>query len=230
MALSGFILAGFVFVHMLGNLNMFRGPDAMNAYAHFLQTLPLHLLWVNRIVLLGAVFIHVWMAILLTLENRHAHPTNYAINARKKVGASLASKTMGISGSIILLFIFFHIADFTLRIIFPQYQTDQFYTQLNGHSVFNVYAMVIASFSKTWITLFYIIAMAFLCLHLSHGVTSMFQTMGLRNSKWKNRIDSFAIGYGWVVFLGFISVPLCVLLSKLNFLTIFPVSTLLNNF
>jgi len=229
MAFSGLILVGFVFVHMLGNLNMFVGADSMNTYAHFLQNLPFHLLWINRFALLGATFIHVWMAILLTLENRRAHPTNYAVKTR--MGSTLASKTMGVSGSIILIFIFFHIADFTLRIIFPEYQSDYFYTQLNGVTVYNVYAMIIASFSKVWVSLFYIIAMAFLCMHLSHGVSSMFQTVGLRNSKWKNRIDSFALAYGWIIFLGFISVPVCVLLSKFKIIHVFPnLSVLLTNF
>lgn len=229
MAFSGLILVGFVFVHMLGNLSMFAGADSMNRYAHLLQNLPFHLLWVNRAVLLGATFIHVWMAILLTLENRRAHPTNYAVKTR--MGSTLASKTMGVSGSIILIFIFFHIGDFTLRAIFPEYKSEQFYTQLDGVTVYNVYLMVIASFSKIWVSLFYIIAMAFLCMHLSHGVSSMFQTVGLRNSKWKNRIDSFAITYGWVIFLGFISVPVCVFLSKFGIINTFPnLSALLTNF
>jgi succinate dehydrogenase / fumarate reductase cytochrome b subunit len=109
------------------------------------------------------------------------------------MGSTLASKTSGLSGSIILIFIFFHIGDFTLRVIFPEYKGEQFYTQLEGVTVYNAYAMIIASFSKVWVSLFYIIAMVFLCMHLSHGVSSMFQTVGLRNSKWKNHLDSFAL-------------------------------------
>lgn len=211
MAFSGFILAAFVFVHMAGNLQMFAGPDAMNAYAHMLQTLPYKLLWVSRIILLAAVGVHTWMAILLTLENRRARPQGYRV--KKTVQASAASRTMGISGSIVLFFIFFHIGHFTLRIIFPHYQDPEFYTMLNGEMVYNVYKMVVVGFSQPLVSAFYIVAMAFLCLHLSHGVSSMFQSLGIRNRYWKACLDKFAIAYGWIIFIGFIAPIIIILFS-----------------
>ena len=219
MAISGLIMVLFVLGHMAGNLQMFISADLLNAYAHTLQTLPYGLLWVERAGLGLAVIIHTWMAILLTIENRRAHPENYEVN--NTVQATLASKTMGISGSILLFFIVFHLLHFTVRSIFPEYQSEAFYTTLHGERVYNVYQMVLTSFSKTWVSSFYIVAMAFLCLHLSHGVSSMFQSMGWRNNKWRPFLDKFAVIYGWVLFLGFISIPAATLISKYSNFKIF---------
>ncbi len=209
MALTGFVMVGFVFVHMLGNLQMFNGPDAINEYAHFLQTLPKGVFWGFRITLLASLIIHVWMAILLVKENKAARPEDYSVNT--SVQASLASRTMGISGSFLLFFIIFHIFHFTVRSIFPEYQSEAFYTALDGETVYNVYKMVVAGFSKTWVSVVYVVCMAFLCAHLAHAVSSMFQSLGLRNRTWKVRLDRFAVLYGWVIFLGFIAVPIGVL-------------------
>ena len=211
MALTGLILVLFVLGHMAGNLQMFISQDVMNHYAYLLQHMPYGLLWVVRSVLLVAVLTHGLLALILTLENRRARPEGYRV--KKTMQASLASKTMGVSGSIILIFIFFHIGHFTLRCIFPEYKTDAFYTTLNGMEVYDVYKMVITGFSKPLVSIFYIISMAFLCLHLSHGVSSMFQSIGWRNKKWKGCLDTFALIYGWVIFLGFISTPIAILMS-----------------
>lgn len=212
---------GFVLGHMSGNLLMFKSPEALNAYAHMLQHMPANLLWVVRIVLLTATLTHAYMGALLTKENRMAYPEHYA-SGRTRTEASFASKTMGISGSILLLFIVFHIAHFTLRVIFPEFQGDAFYTMLNGERVYDVYKMVYAGFSHTWVSVFYIISMAFLCLHLSHGVSSMFQSLGLRNAKWRPCFKVLAIVYGWVIFLGFIAIPTAVLLAKFTNINLLP--------
>jgi len=219
MALTGLILTGFVLVHMLGNLNMFLGSDAMNTYAHFLQTLPRSVLWGFRAILILTVGIHVWMAILITQENRRARPIGYS--KTESLATTLSSRTMGFTGSFLLFFIVFHIAHFTMRIVFPEYQSMAFHTLLNGEPVYNVYKMVITGFSKTWVSAFYILAMAFLCMHLSHGVSSMFQSLGLRNNKWIKFFNGFARLYGWVIFLGFSSISACVLLTKYFGFTIF---------
>lgn len=219
MAITGFAMVLFVLVHMVGNLNMFVGPDAMNHYAHFLQTLPYGLLWVFRVGLFVVVLVHVMMAISLTRGNSTARPIENSVKA--KMGTSCSSAIMGVTGSFLLFFIVFHIAHFTLRIVFPEYQSKDFFTTLNGSEVYNVYKMVLSGFSHLWVTILYVVSMALLCSHLSHGVSSMFQTLGWRNKHWKNCLDKFALLYGWVIFLGFISVPVAVVLSKYKVVTIF---------
>lgn len=220
MAITGAILTLFVLGHMLGNLQAFVSPEKINIYAHTLQNLPYKLLWVERGILLLATAVHVWMAILLTMENRAARPDEYKI--KKRVQASLASKTMGVSGSIILFFIVFHILHFTTHTIYPQFKSPSYYTTIDHQEIYNVYKMMIDSFSITWVSIFYIIAMGLLCMHLSHGVSSMFQSLGLRNHKWRPRFDVFANVYAWVIFLGFISIPVSVLLSKYTSINLLP--------
>lgn len=213
MAVTGFIMAGFVFLHMIGNLQMFLGPDAINTYAHFLKTLPLWVMWGGRLFLIAAGLIHVWMAIVLTKENNKAHNVHYQVTDR--VEATLSSRTMGITGSVLFFFIVFHLLHFTVHLIHPEYDTSAYVTTLaTGERVFDVYHMVINGFSYTWVSLFYIVAMALLCMHLSHGVSSMFQSLGFRNRAWKLRLDRFAKVYGWVIFFGFITNPAAVLIAK----------------
>lgn len=218
MAVSGLVMVLFVLGHMVGNLQMFVGAELMNEYAHKLQTMPYGLLWVVRIGLLVAVGVHVWMAILLTIENKRARPEEYAVS--RVVQASVSSKTMGVSGSIVLFFIVFHLLHFTTKSIFPEY--GDFWVDLNGERVHDVYRMVLEGFSVTWVSLFYIGAMYLLSMHLSHGVSSMFQSLGLRSNKHRKKFDFFAKFYGCVIFLGFTSVPLVVLMSKYTQFKFFP--------
>lgn len=220
MAITGAILTFFVLIHMAGNLQLFMGPDVINEYAHKLQNLPYGLLWINRIFLATATVIHVWVAILLTKDNRIAREGGVRIT--KTVQATLSSKTMGISGSIILIFIVFHILHFTTRTVYPQFQSAAYYTNLHGEQVYNVYKMMVDGFSITWVSIFYIISMALLCMHLSHGVSSMFQSLGFRNKKWRPRFHIFARLYAWIVFLGFISIPIATLISKYTTLNLLP--------
>lgn len=208
MALTGFIMVGFLFVHMLGNLQMFQGPEAMNGYAHFLKSLPPAMLWGSRGFLLFSIAVHVWMAILLTRENRRARPEAYQEKAFRQ--ATLGSRTMGISGSFILFFVVFHILHFTVQLIFPEYQDLSVYTNAQS-GFFDVYEMVVDSFSKPWLVALYGVGMFFVCLHLSHGVWSMFQTMGWANSRVRCGLKCFAKLYAVILFVGFMSAPLAVL-------------------
>ena len=226
MALTGLVLVLFVLGHMLGNLQIFLGADAINAYAHQLHSLPAAALWGIRLFLLAAVGIHIWMAVLLTLDNRRARPEEYKQKA--VVQATYASRTMRMSGVILLAFIIFHIAHFTARNV-PgmQYEEQIALTPLvqggeqvvhNGQPimVFNVNDMMVAGFEVWWVSIFYLVAVGLLCLHLAHGVSSMFQTMGLRNRFWRKRLDQMALAYGWVVFLGFAAIPVAVLAGFLK--------------
>ena len=208
MGLSGLVLAGFVLGHMAGNLQIFLPPEYINAYGHKLQTLPYKLLWLVRAFLLFCVVVHLWMAVVLTVENRRARPERYEVEAT--VDASLASRTMIWSGGILLLFIGFHLLHFTVKSIFD-YNNLPFI--LDGEVVHDVYAMMYLGFTHWYVSLFYVVAMGLLCMHLSHGVSSMFQTLGFRNEKWSGRLNCLATTYGWVVFAGFISIPVAVLLT-----------------
>ena len=203
MALSGLVLAGFVLGHMTGNLLMFKGPEAINAYANWLHANP-GLLWGARIVLILSTIAHIWAGILLTLENRAAREGGPAVDATRR--ASLSSRTMPYSGVVILAFLVFHLLHFTFRQI-----------ALGGVDFGdNVYKMVIAGFTQPAVAVFYIVSLILLCLHLSHGISSVFQTLGLRNERWRSRLDCVASLYAWIVALGFISIPLAVLTGYLK--------------
>ena len=209
MALSGFVLAGFVFGHMAGNAQIFLSPEYINAYGHKLQSLPGVILWGIRLFLLICVIVHVWTAVVLTVENRLARPDRYEKEAT--VEATLSSRSMPYTGLILLFFIVFHLFHFTVRNIYD-YSNLPF--NLHGETVHDIYAMMYLGFSHWWVSVFYIACMALLCPHLSHGVSSMFQTMGWRNEKWRGILGLAAAAYGWIVFLGFISIPVAVLLTE----------------
>ena len=237
MALSGLILVLFVMGHMLGNLQIFLGPDVINAYAYKLHhLLPNSALWAVRLVLLGTIAVHIWAAVTLTLDNRKARPEGYLKD--KVVQASYSSRTMRMSGIILLAFIIFHIAHFTVRAV-PgmQYESEIESKESgrlemvevplvkngeavlkNGHEVptFNVNDMMVAGFKVWWVSAFYIIATGLLCMHLTHGFSSMFQSVGLRNGLWRKRLDRAALAYGWIVFLGFAIIPIAVMAGLLN--------------
>jgi len=231
MALTGFVLVGFVIGHMLGNLQMFLHPDWINEYAYKLQHLPYGLLWVVRLGLLLAVVLHVSTAVLLVLENRRARPQGYAV--KKSIQASFASRTMKMSGAILAAFIVFHLMHFTIKNAYPEFK--DLHWQLEGvgtihgvsdklaaigkDTVHDVYSMVAIGFSAQYwyVALFYVVAMVLLCLHLSHGISSMFQSLGLRNAAWRRRLDRVAVVVALVVFVGFVSIPVASLLGMLPY-------------
>lgn len=215
MAISGLILVLFIIGHMLGNLQFFIGPETINAYAYHLHHLPGNpvSLWLIRAFLLAALAVHVWMAILLTKENRAARPESY--QGQKHNVASYASRTMPVTGVLILAFIVFHILQFTTRVVPVDYNTTIGNSGIEvGHvplEYFDVFAMMVDGFSSPIIALFYIVTMGLLCMHLSHGVASMFQSIGLRNESWRPRLRLAAAAFGWIIFLGFASIPAAVL-------------------
>jgi succinate dehydrogenase / fumarate reductase, cytochrome b subunit len=204
MALTGLVLAGFVLGHMTGNLLMFKSPAAINAYAKWLHD-NVGLLWTARAVLIISTFAHIWVGIQLALENRAARDGGPAADATRR--ATIASRTMPYSGVVILGFAIFHLLHFTFKAValgdVPLDPND-------------VYKMLIVGFSCKPVAYFYIISMLLLCLHLSHGVSSVFQTLGLRNERWRARLDVLALAYAWIIALGFISIPLAVLTGCLK--------------
>jgi succinate dehydrogenase / fumarate reductase, cytochrome b subunit len=223
MAASGLVLVLFVLGHMLGNLQIFAGsPGPINRYANFLHSLG-ELLWAVRVFLLACIVVHIWMAVLLTLENRRARGSGYAVPAT--VQATLASRTMLWSGMVVLAFILLHLAQYTLMVMNPIYQSLEYVD--GGRRLHDVYAMVLVGFSDARWAAFYVLAVGLLCVHLSHGVSSMMQSLGVRNEKWRGWLNHFALGYGLVIFLGFISVPVAVQLSLHSSSPILPASQVL---
>lgn len=236
MALTGLVLVGFVVGHMVGNLQMFLHPDWINEYAYKLQNLPYGLLWVVRAVLLVAVIAHIATAVLLVLENKRARPRKYV--EKGVIQASFASRTMRYSGIILLFFIVFHLMHFTIKNTHPEYK--ELHTELVGvgtmHHVYDklaavdktevhdVYSMVAYGFGVNhwYIAVFYVISMGLLCLHLMHGISSMFQSLGLRNALWRLRLDRVALVVALLVFVGFASIPVATLAGIIDPITPLP--------
>jgi succinate dehydrogenase / fumarate reductase, cytochrome b subunit len=208
MALSGAGLFGFVVVHMLGNLQVFLGPEPVNAYAVFLKSKP-SLLWGARLGLLALVFLHILTAVQLTLRNRAARSEKYDRN--KPYKASYASRTLVLSGAALFAFIVYHLMHFTVGLVDPAYL--QLRDAANRH---DVYRMTILGFSHPGVSAFYIASMALLCLHLSHGVGSSFQSIGFKNKHTAAWIDRGSKILAVIVFLGNSSMPLAVLAGILK--------------
>ena len=196
MALTGLVLTGFVFGHMLGNLQIFLPPDHINGYASFLQGLG-PALWAVRGVLLVCVVVHAWAAITLWKESHDARGSEkYAV--KKWLAADFASRHMRLTGLMVLAFIVYHILHFTAGIAQPEtfksalplWQMTENAREFGiplaskGEQVHDVYSMVFLSFANPLVAAAYIIAVALLALHLWHGIESLFQTIGLRNHKW----------------------------------------------
>ncbi|MBC8324596.1 MAG: succinate dehydrogenase cytochrome b subunit [Verrucomicrobia subdivision 3 bacterium] len=229
MAITGAGLFGFIIAHLLGNLLMFAGPAAINEYAAKLHALG-PLLWVARIGLLGMVGLHIWSAIQLTSENREARGVQYEsevepvdAHRRDDIVAKFAARTMIFSGLIIAAFAFYHLAHYTWKV--PQingagadfetfYVADDLETQTEGQEgkdPVDVYRMVVTGFKVPWVTGFYVVAIGLLCLHLSHGLSAMFQSLGLKNKNYGKWIDCGAKAASALIFLGYISIPVSVL-------------------
>lgn len=207
MALTGMVLFGFVTGHLVGNLQIFLPPAKINAYAHMLESLGAGL-WLIRGFLLLCLVIHVWLAIQLTLENRAARPQAYGAEHVNR--ATLASRIMTRTGLVVLAFVPFHLAHYTLRIGRPDWSEHTF-RLLDGTLVRDVHAMMVQGFSNWLVSGFYVIAVGILAYHLSHGIVSAVQTLGLKSEKWTGQVERFAVAYCWIYFLLNAAIPLAVL-------------------
>lgn len=200
-ATTGILLVLFLVAHLAGNLLIFQGPEAMSLYAKQLRSLG-PLLWIMRGGLLVIAFFHISLAIRLNLANRVARPVPYA----KKIylRASLTSRSMLPTGLFLVAFILFHLADFTFRVTRGEYQAIDEY---------NVHQMVVAGFSNPLHSGFYILAMIALGMHLNHGISSLFQTLGCRHPKY-DLISKWSGPFlGTLLSLGFSAIPVSVLLG-----------------
>lgn len=197
MAATGFVLCGFVLGHMIGNLQVFQGPEKLNHYAELLQGLG-GALWGVRLVLLACTVLHIISAYQLWRLKLSARPQAYVKKAT--IATSYAARTMIWSGPIIGAFLVYHLLHFTTG----QALGDQF---IKG----DVYHNVIVGFRNPAASVFYIIANILLAIHLYHGVWSMFQSLGVNHPKYTPKLKALAKIYGWVVGIGNVSMPLAVL-------------------
>jgi len=203
MAVSGLLLYGFVVGHMLGNLQVFLGPEAINAYGEFLQGF-LHGqgVWIARGVLLLAVALHVWAALSLTLANAAARPLGYREWQARE--SSYASRTMVWSGPLLLAFIVYHLLHFTVGNAHPDF--------VRG----DVFRNLVVGFQNPFASAFYILAMLALGLHMYHGFWSMLQTLGLSHPRWTRVRRGLSLLLAGAVVAGNISIPLAVLLGRVH--------------
>jgi succinate dehydrogenase / fumarate reductase cytochrome b subunit len=200
MAVTGAMMFAFVVGHMLGNLQMFEAPEHINAYGHFLHNLG-ELLWIERGVMLLVIALHISASVQLALRSKAARPVGYS--RKEAINSSYASRTMYWSGPIVLVFIIFHLLQFTAGYVHPQATFTQ------GE----VYSNVVAGFQVWWVSLWYIIAMGLLGLHLSHGLWAMFQSVGLAHPRNTVMLKYGARAIAIVIVLGYISIPISVLLG-----------------
>lgn len=217
MAVTGVVLIIFVTGHLVGNLQIFGPPEKINGYAHFLQSLG-PALWAVRLVLAACVITHIGIAVQLTLENYEARPEKYDFN--HTIRATLSSRTMRITGVVVLAFVLYHLAQFTVGwahadefksrheyAMSADFHLLGFPVVSKGQEVFDVYSMVFLGFSHPLVSLFYMIAVGLLSFHLVHGADSMFQTLGWRSEKWAGLLRKVVVVYCLLYFLGNLAIP-----------------------
>ena len=206
-ALTGIVLLLFLPGHLIGNLLVFLGPDAINEYGVWLHEIG-HgaVIWIARITLLVCFVAHIVATIQLTRQNKAAKQ-EYAFKAT--VQATKSSRLMIWSGLTILAFVVYHLLHFTVRVA-NDFDGPGYKTMVEGQEAHNVYKMMIDGFSWAPATIFYIIAITCLCSHLSHGVSSVFQTLGIRSEKTAQIIKTFGSLYAVLIWAGFLSIPIAI--------------------
>jgi len=208
-AVTGVILILFVIGHLLGNLQIFLGPSWINDYSQHLRDLG-PLLWAIRMFLLATVIIHIYVTIQLAIENRRARPERYL--DRHYVKADFASRHMVMSGLIVLAFIVYHLAHFTVRVTDPRFgllKADPL-----GH--YDVYSMVVYAFQSYYVSAFYVLGLFLLALHLTHGSSSFFQSLGFNDKKLTPRLALGGRIFAWLLFIGYASIPVAILLGLIK--------------
>lgn len=196
MGASGLVLYGFVFIHMLGNLQVFEGAEKLDAYGEMLHQVT-EVLWGMRLVMITSVVLHVWAAVNLSRRSLAARPKGYA--KKRNLAANLASLTMKFTGPVILVFLVYHLGHFTTGTFHPEYEFGA------------VYANVVSAFGNPLVVGFYVLAQLALAPHIAHGGYSMLRTFGLESDAWAGlgRIASRA--FAAVIVIGNIAIPVAIL-------------------
>lgn len=210
-AITGVMLVGFLLGHMAGNLLIFQGREDINEYAEFLHGM-LHGwgIWIARLGILGAFTLHIIATISLVQQNRAARDSRYACDTT--VQAPVSSRIMIWTGLTVIAFVVFHIFHFTVRLD-PELAAMKDPAHPDRHDVFG---MVIAGFRNPLVVIFYIVAISLLCSHLSHGISSIFQTLGLRTEKTRVAIRNLSMGISVLLWIGFLSIPILIATGALK--------------
>lgn len=201
MAVTGLILFLFVVGHLLGNLQIFEGPERLNAYSAFLKKTG-ELLWVVRLVLVVSLILHIVASVQVSLASKRARPVGYAV--KKSIETSYAARTMIWSGPLIFLYVVYHLAMFT------------FLTTGPGYSPTDVYRNEVLAFKVPAISAFYVVAIIFLGLHLYHGAWSMLHTLGVSNPGYRVLRRTVAPAVAIAITAGYIAIPLAVLFGLVS--------------
>ena len=204
MALSGLALLGFAVTHLLGNLLVLKGQDALNSYAAWLKDQG-PFLWAARLGLLAIFAVHIVTGVRLALANRAARPAAYA-RVRTATATSFTARSMWISGIVVLLFVLFHLAHFTFGIV-----AADGYDAVDAQGRHDVYSMVVRSFSVPWIASLYILAMLILGAHLAHGAFSSFRTLGVHHRNVNTIVRGTSMLVVALLVLGNVAIPALVL-------------------
>jgi succinate dehydrogenase / fumarate reductase cytochrome b subunit len=217
MAVTGAGLIGFVIAHMLGNLQIFLGRQALNDYAHHLEEVPT-LLWIARAGLLILFIVHIVFGVRLWTLSRRARPVRYV--HEDTVQASWASRHMLLTGLVILAFVIYHLLHFTFGVTDPEhFKRNPAVTMYHpvadpaANPEYDVAAMVVGGFDREhwYISLAYVVAMVILGLHLWHGAGSWLQSLGLKNKRTMRLIDGLGAAVAVLIVIGNCSIPLAIL-------------------
>lgn len=204
-AVTGCIVVLFVIGHMIGNLQIYLGQDALNTYAEKLRAIPA-LLYAVRLGMLVTAVVHIALTLYLALQNNQARPIAY--ERKEAIKATLSSRTTVITGLVILAFVLYHLMHFTWRATNPE-----FGLLTDAHGRFDVYSMVVLGFKNIFVSAAYIIAMLMLGYHLSHGIASVFQTFGWNTPRTRPFFEKLALTVATIVVVGNISIPVSILLG-----------------
>jgi succinate dehydrogenase / fumarate reductase, cytochrome b subunit len=202
MAITGVIWVGYLVLHLVGNLLVFTGPEKINGYAFQLHDMAA-LLWAVRIVLIVAFVLHVLSGIRLAALNRMARPEGYAAKAHDR--STLASRSMILSGLLVLGFLVYHLLHFTVGLTHPQHFGMQ---DPLGHR--DVFSMILLGFQEPAVAAMYVVAMVLVGMHLRHGIASIFQSVGLTSPKYSPLINRAGVLLAAVLIAGFIAIPVAI--------------------
>lgn len=200
MAITGLFLCSFLIIHFLGNIALFTNPVQFNEYTRFMSSNPI--IRVMEIVLVLGFLTHIIDAIILTRANKKAQPVKYAMNKNK---SSWYSRNMGLTGTIILVFLILHLQSFWYEYKFGEVLMT---VDSNGNEIKDMFTIVKTAFSEWWYSAIYILAMILLGSHLNHGFQSAFQSVGLRHKKYTPIIKMLGTGFSISITIGFISFPI----------------------
>jgi succinate dehydrogenase / fumarate reductase cytochrome b subunit len=199
MAVTGLLFLLFLAVHLIGNLTIYGGIAAFNAYVDKLHGLGA-LLAVAEVVMVLAALIHITLAVILFLENRRARPVKYAVDKTGGGGRTFASQTMPYTGLLILLFLVIHLGT-----------ASRFFTDRTVKTTFQVLTEI---FANPVYVVFYMASMAVVAFHVQHGLWSAFQTLGANHPKYMLTIERLSIIFAIIVAIGFGSLPIAIALMK----------------